>query len=192
MKQIGEYKLQFDSFEDLKYFIKDGISYYGDQYCMSDIETDEDWTLENIEDWFYSNDKDILENLTTYWTGICYSKQFYIPLGEEFYPHIGFYVGIRFEFYKYSDGSMYVEFTNTDNTDYIEQQTKYIFLDKDGNEYNNDIILNIIEESEIFKKEDKKVIQFIKNYYNDETCVNVQDEIKKLKEKYKDSEYIKK
>ena len=48
MKQIGEYKLQFESFEDLEYFIKFGISYYGDQYCVSDIETDEDWTLENI------------------------------------------------------------------------------------------------------------------------------------------------
>lgn len=52
MKQIGEYKLQFESFEDLKYFIKDGISYYGDQYCMSDIDTDEYLTNEYIEDDF--------------------------------------------------------------------------------------------------------------------------------------------
>ena len=182
MKQLDEKTLQFESFDELKSFIKDGITYYGDQYCMSDIETDEWLTNENIEDWFLNKDENILENLTTYWTGICYSKQFYIPLGDEFYPHIGFYVGLRFEFLKYTDGSMYVEL-NTDN-DYIEQQTEYIFLDKDGKEYDEDIIINIIEESEKFKREYEKVIQFIKNYYNDETCVNVQDEIKKLKEKY--------
>ena len=87
MKQIGEYKLQFESFDELKSFIKDNIQYYGDQYCMSDIDTDEYLTNEYIEDDFL-NYEDRIKDLTTFWTGVCFAKQFYIPLTNEFYPHI--------------------------------------------------------------------------------------------------------
>lgn len=188
MKQIGEYKLQFESFDELKYFIKDNIQYYGDQYCMSDIDTDEYLTNEYIEDDFL-NYEDRIKDLTTFWTGVCFAKQFYIPLTNEFYPHIAFYVGIRFEFFKYSDGTMSVDLF-TDN-DYINQQTEYQFFDKNGEEYDMDVIINIIEESDKFRKEDERMIGFIKRYYDDETCENVQDKIKELKEKYKGTKYCK-
>ena len=131
--------------ETLKSFIKDNIQYYGDQYSASDIDTDEYLTNEYIEDDFL-NYEDRIKDLTTFWTGVCFAKQFYIPLTDEFYPHIAFYVGIRFEFFKYSDGTMYVDLHKDD--DYINQQTEYQFFDKNGEEYDMDVIINIIEESQ--------------------------------------------
>ena len=141
MKQLSEFELQFESFDELKSFIKDGITYYGDQYCSEDIDINEDSSYCAIEDWFLNND-DILNNMVSLWDGTCYSKQFYIPLGKDFYPHIAFYVGINFSYTKYKDGSEYVDIQfPLNHSEVIEQQTEYKFLDQNGEEYDDSVCL---------------------------------------------------